>query len=560
MRYLITATILLLFTTGLEAKELNLSEVMRATCRVSADRINQFGEIIGSSRGTGTVISEDNSYYYVMTNGHVASNTGSTVHLEFFNEGYKSEKIPARVYWRYYETDTSKDAALIKLEKSNLNGYVPVVIPMAPEGHTTPIGTKIYGAGYPKGMWLSAWIARVAYMADNRMFFDMTPQGGQSGTAILSKVTIDGEDYTRVSGMLSWHYKDGGSTYGGAINLDRLYELFATNAAADDFIQAGELREIACDFCKHDIKDHYVVKYKNGSTYKKNNQIQYFCPVDVSTLKSNVELGLYGKDAKLVKTGVDFPVFPKDPKIEDIDPNNDKPLFPIAPPPPVDDDEKDELKKRIGVLERLKNSIENKLKDAVEEKKKESEKYKSLKGLHDKLIDDKSKVDSKLSQKILDLDLVDGLYRKEYDKNGILKEDNRSLVGKVQDWEDRHNALLLRLEKLAEDKEDWLNNITLPYINVGLGTFLVWLLGLLASGTLGATLMSKYIQPFMIRRFGFFPTKIAGAIFRRKYPVASKPLFKTIPKGSEQHMFGEDVEVGVVDSNEVFDIKPPDKE
>lgn len=526
---------MLLFTTGLEAKELSLSEVMRATCRVNADRINQLGQKIGESRGTGTIISEDDTYYYVMTNGHVASNKGSTVYLEFFNEGYKSAKIPAQVYWRYYESNTSKDAALIKLAKTNLNGYVPVVIPMAPEDHATPVGTKIYGAGYPKGMWLSAWIARVASMADQRMFFDMTPQPGQSGTAILSKVTIDGEDYTRVSGMLSWHYESGNETYGGAIHLKRLYELFATNAPDDTGFLGGVSTEIACDHCKHELRDHYVIRLKDGSIYTRFGKVQHFCPLNITTLRSNVSLGLYGEGAKLVRRVTDFPVFPDDPKLEDIDPKNDKPLFPIAPAPPVEDNSK-ELKKRIGVLERLKESIENKLKDAVEDKKKDSDKYKSLKGLHDTLTGENEQLNN---------------------KNVILGEDNKGLVQSVEDWEKKNSALLSRLEELAKSKEDWLNNITVPYMDTGLGSLLVFLLGALASGTLGATMMSKYIQPFMIRRFGWFPTKIALAIVKRKYPVASKPLFKTIPKGSEDHTVES---MDVVDSDEIFDIKPPDKE
>lgn len=562
MKYLITAAILL-FTTGLDAKELSLSEVMRATCRVTASRINQFGQKTGSSRGTGTVISEDDTYYYVMTNGHVASNTGSTVHLEFFNEGFKSAKIPAKVYWRYYEEGTSKDAALIKLEKANLNGYVPVVIPMAPEGHSTPVGTKIYGAGYPKGMWLSAWIARIATMADNRMFFDMTPQGGQSGTAILTKVTIDGEDYTRVSGMLSWYYS-GSTTYGGAINLKRLYELFRTNAPEDTFIHAGTLTEIACDFCKHNKKDHYVVKYKNGSIYTKNNQIQYFCPLNITELRSNVSLGLYGKNAKLIKEGADFPIFPDDPKLEDIDPDNDKPLFPIAPPPLVND-ETDKLKEKIGLLERLKESIENKLKDAVEDKKKESDKYKTLKGLHDKLTDDKSKVDLKLGQKLLDFDLVDGLYRKEFDKNERLEESNKNLVQSVKDWEKKNNALLLKLEQLAKDKQDWLNNITLPFLNEPLGDSLVWLFGVLASGTLMATAWSKWVHPVLVSRFGFFPVKILEAVAKRKFPGIAlankkvrKPWFKTLEKGPEDH--GKSINIENDEDLHSLIHPPPDKE
>ena len=519
MKYLLTVAILL-FSTDLYAKELTLTEVMKATCRITSFKLNQLGQTIGSTRGTGTVIREDDSYYYVLTNGHVASKMGSIVDLEFFNDGYKSGKLSAVVYWRYYTKGTTKDAAIIKLDKSKMQEYVPIIIPLAPKDHVIPRGTKIYGAGHPEGMWLSAWIARVASLDERRLYFDMTPQGGQSGTAILSKVTIEGEDYTRVSGMLTWRFSRGTThSYGGAIRLHRLYELFAGNVGPEEQMGSDAI-EIACEYCNYDKKDHYVIKFDDGSVSK-----EYYCPKDIEQLRSKI-YALYGNRATLVR--VEFPIFPERPRIEDIDPDNERPgpLFPNLPPPTVPpvDKEKEGLRDKIGVLERLRDALLQKGKD-IDSKLK-------------KAVDDKLKTDRELGQSKLDLIIVDRLLGEEHDKNQELEKENESFVDRVIRLEDKHNALLVRLEKIAKDKAAWLNHITISYFNVGLGNFLVWVFGMLASGTIMTTVWSKWTFPFLVSRFGFLPAKILEAVIKRKFPGAimthkkpRKPFFKTLAKG-----------------------------
>ncbi len=529
MKYLL-AVILLLCTTGLEARELTLTEVMSAACRITTQKFNRFGQNLGSIRGTGTVIKEDVDNYIILTNGHVASQVGSTVHLEFFKDGVKSNKIPAKVVWRYYKERSSIDAAVISVKKTNLGNFTPTVIDIAPRTHSIPRGTKIYGAGCPKGMWLSAWIARVAIEDNNRVLFDMTPQGGQSGTALLSKIIIGGEPYTVISGMLTWHYSENGKTYGGGLSLKRLYDLFDGNAVADSI--PYNMTEAACKNCKLEKHEHYVVKLNNGSHYSINGKTQYYCPPDRKKVLRRIRSGFFGANAQL-----EFPIFPRNPSPEDIDPGNGKlpDIFPDNPTPgtPVPSDEVDKLKEKIGILERLRDSliqkgkdIDEKLKNAVEEKKKESQKYQSLDALYKNI-------------KGLKKDLEDTNKDLQTEKDN-LADDNKSIIKTLSELEDKYNGLLVKLADFAKQKEEWLNSFNIPFFKEygGLGTVLSFILSMLASGAVGATVWSKWVQPLLVSRFGFFPAKIVEAIIKRRYPKLIRPKktwFKTIPDGSVEN-------------------------
>ena len=88
MKKLIQALVLglvLLFPSLGFAQPLTMDEALEGVCRVNTS----------GARGSGTVFSEDDEKYYVMTNGHVVGRS-KRGHLEFFQDGYKSAMIPFR--------------------------------------------------------------------------------------------------------------------------------------------------------------------------------------------------------------------------------------------------------------------------------------------------------------------------------------------------------------------------------------------------------------------------------------------------------------------------------
>ena len=78
MKKLIQALVLglvLLFPSLGFAQPLTMDEALEGVCRVNTS----------GARGSGTVFSEDDEKYYVMTNGHVVGRS-KRGHLEFFQD------------------------------------------------------------------------------------------------------------------------------------------------------------------------------------------------------------------------------------------------------------------------------------------------------------------------------------------------------------------------------------------------------------------------------------------------------------------------------------------
>lgn len=351
---------MLLFATTVDAKELTLTEVMQATCRVTVEKKNQFDQRAGYTRGSGTVIKEDANKYYILTNGHVASKTGSNVKVEFFNDGFKSAYMPAKVIWRYYNQGTSADAAILEISKSEFKEFKPRIIPIAPKTHFLNVGDRIYGAGNPAGRWSMAWYARIIRKGPNRIYFNMAPEGGQSGSGILSKVVINGEPFTRVSGIVTWRITDNGIVYGGGVSLSRLYALLEGTATADPIpqfyrfpVSTGNI----CRNCQQHKHDHYFIRKADGQAVQENGRTKLFCSKNLEFYKRKIINGDYGIGAMAVRYGAAFPP---------VNPNNERPNETPNVLPPVTDPIDVSLEKRVAELEAENSALLERIKALLE--------------------------------------------------------------------------------------------------------------------------------------------------------------------------------------------------
>ncbi len=125
MKKLLCAIALVLgcMITTAEAKPLTMDEALEAVCRVSTS----------GAYGSGTVFAEDEDKYYVLTNRHVVGRS-SRGHVEFFQDGYKSARIPFKTEYAAYREGTALDLAVLSVKKNFFGRYPPRVIPLAPKG------------------------------------------------------------------------------------------------------------------------------------------------------------------------------------------------------------------------------------------------------------------------------------------------------------------------------------------------------------------------------------------------------------------------------------------
>ena len=263
---LLYTILLICLTTVSYAKPLTLDEVLEGTCRVEAN----------GALGSGTIIHRANNKYYVLTNAHVVGNS-TRVNISLFNNGIKSNPIPANVVWR--RRGQSIDFAIITIDISKLNKYKPRIIPLVPPNYIVQPKQYISSAGCPRGTWAVAWEGRALSNESGRILFHPPPVGGQSGSGIhvLWKNPKNGEYYTRVAAVLTWRIGREGTNArgyeianGGAIPVSTLYNIlqgksFKTYKTPSNYIPVS-----------------YTGKYalgNNGKYYKeiyRENGIDYF--------------------------------------------------------------------------------------------------------------------------------------------------------------------------------------------------------------------------------------------------------------------------------------------
>ena len=294
MKKLLCAIALVLgcMITTAEAKPLTMDEALEAVCRVSTS----------GAYGSGTVFAEDEDKYYVLTNGHVVGRS-SRGHVEFFQDGYKSARIPFKTEYAAYREGTALDLAVLSVKKNFFGRYPPRVIPLAPKGTSIQPNDLVMGGGCPSAQWACYWKGRVRSNTGAVISFNAAPIGGQSGSGVLVLVKDDkGELHSRIGILLAWRVGDGAwsddgpNDYGAGLSLKQIYEILEGNgrdhpietshSIVNDEKQAKrplntrpakERLSRTCPNCGHKISDHVVIPEKGG--LKKTAKGEFmFCP------------------------------------------------------------------------------------------------------------------------------------------------------------------------------------------------------------------------------------------------------------------------------------------
>lgn len=326
--------IILLSVSNAHAKELTIEEVQDAVCRVTTTTTNTSwwgGTGSSHSMGTGTVYKEDANNYYIVTNGHVVGRAQKAT-VEFFKSGYKSAVIPAKIEFVAFKDGTSLDMALLSIPKSTFanTAIKPRVIQFAPEAFSLKPKDKIYGAGFPAGRWCQLWFARIYSDNGNTISFNMPPEGGQSGTAVLTTITdAKGDKHTAISGILSWRYgHDGQQQWGGGLSIKRAYEIFKSRKPSEDRIPSSWkcVSEVeVCRKCRKAPGDHYVIynPSTNRGALMSDGNTALYCYVPTASSPNSVIITY--KDYLVKRPGCDRP----NPKPG---PDNDGPPSEDGPP------------------------------------------------------------------------------------------------------------------------------------------------------------------------------------------------------------------------------------
>jgi hypothetical protein len=272
------------------AQPLTMDEALEGVCRVNTS----------GARGSGTVFSEDDEKYYIMTNGHVVGRA-KRGHLEFFQDGYKSAMIPFRTEYSEYKEGTALDLAIVSVKKEYFGRFPPRVIPLAPKGTEIKANDLVIAGGCPSAQWATAWKGRVLRNAGAVISFNAAPIGGQSGSGVLVLIKDDkGELHTRLGILLAWRIGDGAWTddgpndYGAGLSLRQIYEIMEGNGQghpieasysivadkdkeAKNTKSAKERLNKVCPHCSHKIENHIVIPYKGGLRKTAKGEFM-FCP------------------------------------------------------------------------------------------------------------------------------------------------------------------------------------------------------------------------------------------------------------------------------------------
>jgi hypothetical protein len=240
----------LLYNYG-DCKPLNLNEIIDATCKVTS----------GVGAGSGTVFSEDENYYFVLTNYHVVG-TNKNVDLEFYARGWKSNKLGAEVVWKAYQQNTDVDFCVVRVPKKKFGNKRPRVIPLVPRNHKMKPGNYISAAGCPQGIGPSAWEGHVRVSENNRIVFIPAPVGGQSGSGILTLIQNEnGELESRIGAIVTWRIEQPlgqDSVVGGGIMISNLYDAFENGSKKANPIPTSykHVSTPNCIHCGKSLYDH----------------------------------------------------------------------------------------------------------------------------------------------------------------------------------------------------------------------------------------------------------------------------------------------------------------
>lgn len=172
----------------------------RATCKV----------INGNSVGTGCIIHKENSWYYVMTNCHMARR-GEYVKCQFYAMGF--DAAPTSAYCEWSVMGNNLDIAILKVHESVFGEVHPCVMPFCSVDFEQKQNDTIYTMGCPHGEWPKALQGHVTGIVGRQLQYLPNSIGGQSGSAIFN-------ENWEVVGLIAW--RDVNGPVGGGMTAKTL--------------------------------------------------------------------------------------------------------------------------------------------------------------------------------------------------------------------------------------------------------------------------------------------------------------------------------------------------
>jgi hypothetical protein len=211
---------------------------------VSEDRVSQIVERAvvritrGNVCGSGSVIGVSESSVIVLTNAHVVgTDRGGSCNVQFFRSGFASPLIEGRIVAASYSSATARDLALVSVRLADLQGYVPPVMPLAPQLLRGPVRSS----GCPGCAWPSGWVGHVLRDRGDVVSFLPEPQPGRSGSPLFQ--VVNGRPF--VVGVVTWSAsgEDSGGRYGLAQTVRNVRAAFG--GLGSSVPRAGDLRPVA---------------------------------------------------------------------------------------------------------------------------------------------------------------------------------------------------------------------------------------------------------------------------------------------------------------------------
>jgi hypothetical protein len=195
-----------------------LDRVYDATVRVS----------VSGGTGTGTIYKEDEQYYYILTNAHVA--TSNRVGLEFTKNHYPSPRYQGEVVFRVLRSGV--DVAVARVAKNALPAGINLpVIPLATADQVSK-ELLLVTSGCQAGERPSVQNTLTTRDTANLIYYLPTSRPGRSGSSLVSR------DGKTIQGLVAWMTDRGPNSEGLAMKVDVIRPLLEggnTTVSYDDF-------------------------------------------------------------------------------------------------------------------------------------------------------------------------------------------------------------------------------------------------------------------------------------------------------------------------------------
>jgi len=183
--------------------------------------------------GTGSVFKEDDQFYWVMTNYHVAGKVGNPNTIDIWNNGQLVKSVNSIVESSFYARDVNKDIAVLKIQKSELPGTMPVIPLAAERSDCLKPGDSIWQVGCDDGNWTNAERGVVLAISNGVVYYQPYSIPGNSGGPLFSA------DCSKQLGVTTWvsgPLKINGKQYksvGMAQTYDRVWDIVQGRVNSD---------------------------------------------------------------------------------------------------------------------------------------------------------------------------------------------------------------------------------------------------------------------------------------------------------------------------------------